>query len=469
MASSNAVVKKEKKQRTSPPILLLILGLIVVASALTYMIPAGAYDISQETGQYVAGSFHVIEATPVAPWNAIGLIYDSLLDNAGTIMMLLYYGGIIGVFIATGATEDFLAWLLYRLRDKGFIAVIIISTVMMSALGAFASTDALITFVAVGVIICRKLRLDPLVSVGVFYFGCFVGFCAGPTCAYVAQNLAGLPLYSGFLVRTTIWLFFTAVSIVYIVWYSKRILKNPQKSFMGDTRWLDNCAKPGEVEKTELAMSSPVIVTLMFGSFFFSAYALSETGLNWTKGQTFACLAAVAIICGLIRRQTVTEIMDAFTAGVKDMAFICFIVGVAGCIGTVLAAGNILPTIVNAITVPLSLVGKGVSVIVMLIMNLFINILIPSRGAQAALVIPLMNPITDILDITRQVSVTAFNLGDGLSNMINPLDGCTIGAITLAGVSYKQWFKWCFPITVILVILSAFILYFLASIGWTGL
>ena len=88
MASSNAVVKKEKKQRTSPPILLLILGLIVVASALTYMIPAGAYDISQETGQYVAGSFHVIEATPVAPWNAIGLIYDSLLDNAGTIMML---------------------------------------------------------------------------------------------------------------------------------------------------------------------------------------------------------------------------------------------------------------------------------------------------------------------------------------------------------------------------------------------
>ncbi len=469
MANTQAAAKKEKKQRTSPPLLLLVLVFLVIASFLTYLVPAGAYDVSETTGQYIVGSFHFIDASPVAPWNAIGLIYDSLLDNADTIMLVLYYGGIIGIFMATGATEDFLAWILYKLKDRGFIAVIVISTVMMSTLGAFANNDALIAFVAVGVIICRKLRLDPLVSMGIFYFGCFVGFCAGPTCAQVAQNLAGLPIYSGFLVRTVIWLFLTAVSIIYIIWYSKRILKDPAKGFMGDTKWLEECAAPGEVEKVDLKVSSPVIVALMFGGFFFSAYALSAAGLHWSKGQTFATLAAVAVVCGLIRKLTVTQIMDAFARGIKDMAFICFIIGAAGGIGTVLKAGNILPTVVNAVTAPLSQMGKGLSVIVMFIMNLFINILIPSRGAQAALMIPLMNPIADILDITRQVMVTAFNFGDGLSNMINPLDGCTIGALALAGISYKQWFKWCFPITVVLVIIGAILLYFLGVAGWSGI
>jgi len=466
-ANSQQKEASSKKKFKFPPLLVLILIMLLLASISTYLIPAGAFDQDEATGQLLAGTFHTIASSPVSPWNALSMIYEGMNNNADTINLVLFFGGIIGIFLSTGAVEDFLNWVIYRLKDRGIVAIVVLCTFMMSALGAFAASDALIAFVAVGVIICHKLRLDPLVSVGIFYYGCFVGFCTGPICAHVAQSIAGIPIYSGFLVRTVWWLFLTGVTVVYILWYCRRIRRDPTKSAMGNTLWLQDCvSETEEVVEVSFNLSSMLIVILMFGGFFFSAFAL--TTLGWHYGNVFASLSIVAVICAFLRKKTLEEIIDAFAGGLRDMAFIVFIIGAAATIGGVLKAGNVLPTIVYAVTLPLSAVSKGVSAIIMFIMNALINIMIPSRGAQAALVIPIMTPIADMLGITRQVAVTAFNLGDGLTNMINPLDGCTIGALALAGVSYDKWFKWCLPISLILMGLSCVFLYFLSMAGWVG-
>ncbi|MCC0694588.1 Na+/H+ antiporter NhaC family protein [Clostridioides sp. ES-S-0048-02] len=221
-------------------------------------------------------------------------------------------------------------------------------------------------------------------------------------------------------------------------------------------------------ENVRLSGSAVIVIVLLLGGFFFQAYEM--TSLGWSRGSSFDLLEILAIISALIRKKTADDIVKDFANGLKNMAFICFIMGAAATIGLVLQEGNVLPTIVNTVTVPLSTVTKGVSSIIMFLLNCIINIIIPSRGGQAAIVIPLMAQIGDMLEISRQIIVTAFSLGDGLTNMINPLDGATFAAIALGGVgSYGKWFKWAAPLTLILIILSCVMLYELTIIGWTGM
>lgn len=461
---------KGKQKRNAPPLIIMILFFILAASIFTYIIPAGAFDIDPNTKQNIAGTYHQIENTPISPFKALGMIYDGMNMVSRTINLLLFMGGVIGIFLSLGATEEVLNWTMYKLKDRGSNLIIIICCFMMSFIGAFAANNALISFSALGLLVSKKLRLDPLVGMGIFFYSTFIGFCTGPTGAYVAQGIADVPMYSGFAFRTVWWLVSTAVVTMYILWYSNRISKDPNKSLMGNTEWLDDLddIDQEEIERVDLTASSVITMVLLFGGFVFMAYAISK--LKWSQSIAFSVTAMLAIIAAFVRGRNVDDIIKEFSNGLKSMAFICFAIGAAATIGLVLQAGNILPTVINSVTSPLSMVSKGVSTIIMFILNAIINVIIPSRGGQAAIVIPIMAPIGDMLGITRQVVVTAFNLGDGITNMINPLDGATFGALSLSGVAlYGRWFKWAAPLTAILMILSSIMLYFVAVVGWTGL
>ena len=147
-------ISSKKKAFKFPPLLVLILIMLLLASVATYLVPAGAFEKDEATGQFLAGTFHTIASSPVSPWAALSMIYDGMNNNADTINLVLFFGGIIGIFLSTGAVEEFLNWVIYRLKDKGLVAIVVLCTFMMSALGAFAASDALIAFVAVGVISC---------------------------------------------------------------------------------------------------------------------------------------------------------------------------------------------------------------------------------------------------------------------------------------------------------------------------
>lgn len=457
----------KKQHLKAPPLVLLVLALIVVTSILTYLIPAGAFDMDPDTKTAIAGTFHYIDKTPVAPWTALGLIYDGMTSMAGTISLLLYFGGIFGVFLSLGAAEEVVNGIVCRMRGKGDLLIIFILTFLMSTIGAFAANNALIAFCAMGVIVSRKMRLDPLVGMGIFFYGTFIGFASGPMCAYIAQGIAGVELYSGFGVRTFWWLICTFVVAVYIAAYAVRIKKNPAKSLMGNTDWLEATAEE-DTSAAKVSASAIWTMVLLFGGVFFIAYALNT--LHWERGLCFGILAALSILAAVLRKKTVEEIVKSFSTGCAGMAFICFVMGAAAAIGLTLTRANVLPTIINAVVTPLSQVSKGVSAALMFVLNAFINILIPSRGGQAAVVIPIMAPIGDMLGITRQVVVSAFNMGDGITHMINPLDGATMGALALAGVgSYGKYFKWAAPLTLLLMALTCVFLGVLAVMGWTGM
>lgn len=236
----------QTKKLKAPPLILLVLGLIIAASILTYIIPAGAFDVDPETKTAIAGTFHYIDKTPVAPWTALGLIYDGMVSLAGTICLILYFGGIFGVFLSLGAAEEVVNGIVVRMRGKADTLIIFILTFLMSTIGAFAANNALIAFCTLGAIVSRKMKLDPLVGIGIFFYGTFIGFASGPMCAYIAQGIAGIELYSGFGMRTFWWLVCTFVVATYIAIYARRIKKNPAKSLMGSTEWLEATAEDDE-------------------------------------------------------------------------------------------------------------------------------------------------------------------------------------------------------------------------------
>ncbi len=465
---STKVTAVQNKKGSVPPLILMVLCFIIVASLLTYIIPSDAFHVDPETKATLAGTFHHIDKTPVAPWTALGYIYDGMVSLASTICLLLYFGGIFGVFLSLGAAEEVVNGIVARTRGQADTLVIFVLTFLMSAIGAFAANNALIAFCSLGLIVSRKMKLDPLVGIGIFFYGTFIGFASGPMCAYIAQGIAGVELYSGFGMRTFWWLVCTLVVACYIALYARRIKRNPAKSLMGNTDWLESESEEDEADATVPA-SAVIVMLLLFGGTFFMAYALNN--LKWERGLCFALLAVLAAISAVIRGKNAGEIVKEFSKGCAGMAFICFIMGAAAAIGMTLTKGNVLPTIINAVTVPLSRVSKGVSAALMFVLNAIINILIPSRGGQAAVVIPIMAPIGDMLGITRQVVVSAFNMGDGITNMINPLDGATMGAMTLAGLgsSYSKYFKWAVPLTLILMAMTCVFLGALASMGWTGM
>ena len=163
-------------------------------------------------------------------------------------------------------------------------------------------------------------------GIGIFFYGTFVGFASGPMCAYVAQGIAGVELYSGFAMRTFWWLVCTFVVAVYTACYARRIKKDPAKSLMGNTAWLE-AAEEAEAASASISASAVVVMLLLFGGTFFMAYALNT--LKWERGLCFAFLAALALISAVLRGKNIEEIVKSFSTGCAGMAFICFVMGAA--------------------------------------------------------------------------------------------------------------------------------------------
>lgn len=313
-----------KKSRSAPPLVLLVLLLLLIASVLTYIIPAGAFDVDPETGATIAGTFHYIEKTPVAPWTALGLIYDGMVSMASTISLILYFGGIFGVFLSLGAAEEVVNGHRHPHARQGRCA-----HHLRADLPHVHHRR-----------LCRQQRPDRLLLPGRHRQP---QDAAGPPgghrhllptapssalppvpCAPTSPRASpGVELYSGFAMRTFWWIACTFVVALYIALYARRIKKNPAKSLMGTTDW---CAAAGDSEADgSAAVSASAVITmlLLFGGTFFVAFALNN--LKWERGVCFAIMAILSIIAALIRGKNVEEIVKSFSAGCAGMAFICFV------------------------------------------------------------------------------------------------------------------------------------------------
>lgn len=450
-----------------PHIFFLMLGLIMIMSLLTYVIPAGQFA-ADEKGALLGDQFNFLDAqTPVSPWRALLFLFDGIKNSGFVISLLLVNGGTMGIILGTGAIDELTNWAIYKLQDKGIMVLIPIVFFLLGIIGGFGGGDQMIAIVPIGIMLARKLRLDPIVAVGVTFFASFIGFGTGPTNLMLPQVMMELPIYSGFGARMVTLLICLAIGCIYLTRYALKIAKDPSKSAMGNTEWLKDCANAGTMEEVKLNPRAVVVSAIFILQYVVIVYLF----LVQKKGYEYmpAVLMVAALLAGIIYKKSTDELGNEFAKGASGMGFICFIIGLATTMNLVMKNGNILHTLVYYATKPLSAIPVQISAIGMSAIIAFVNVLIPSASAKAAILFPIIKPISEALGMTPQLAVSAFQYGDGFTNLVSPALGVTVGSLSLAGVPFTKWFKFVMPVIIIMFVTCMVILYILGASGWTGL
>lgn len=452
MATSET--KQKKKKFEMPDTYLILFILVVIASIATYIAPAGQFervtDDAAGITKVVPGTYTETASSPTSLMDFFLSFQTGMVGTAPIIFLVLFTGGAFAVIEATGAIDAGMKAVINKTRNKELMLLVIV-TFLFSVGGTVGIVaNSVIAFVPIGIMLARAMKLDAIIGVSIIYLGAFAGFNTGfmnPFTLGIAQQIAELPLYSGMAFRIVIYAVIVAVTIWYITRYAKKVLKDPKNSLMGDQLFAEDEEKASSIETTQFTLTHKLILMYFVGCLGFYVYGTRQ--YNWDVGEMSAMFIAIAVGAGLIARMKGNDIVKTFIKGAQGLVYGALIIGVARAIVVILENGLILDTLVQAMSTSLEQLPAMVAAVGMFIGNAFFNILVPSGSGQAAVAMPILTPLADMLDIPRQVAVQAFQLGDGFTNSISPTSGVLMASLAVGGVSFNKWFKFMWPLMVL--------------------
>lgn len=461
---------KEKKAFKMPHLFWIMMGLLLITSLLTYVIPAGQFATDPETGKILGTRFNYLGyQTPVGPVAMFMTILEGLTSSSLIGYSVMVSGASVAIVMGTGAFDEFLDWAIYKLKDKDDTVLIMIMFALMVYLGAFGGSDALIAIVPVGVMFARKLRLDPICAIGVSTFATLLGFGTGPTKQTTTQLLMGVQIYGTFFTMFISMNIFMIVGMYFIVSYARKIKKDPTKSLMWDDGWRPEEAvvDTSSLKETKLSGRTIAVLLIYISQYIILVgYPLITGDTSLTFKMMIAIGIIVAILCGFIGGFSMDKIGNEFAKGLASMAFVAFVIGLAKVMSLVMTNGNILHTIVYWITRPLMNLPLAVASVGMTLVISVINLIIPSASSKAAILVPILSPIAEALGLMPELAVQAFQYGDGFTNMISPFLGWTVGSLVTAGVPFPKWMRWVLPKVFAFMALACLVMFGLTTFGW---
>ncbi len=456
-----------------PHLLWLMFGILALAAVATYIVPAGQFATDAD-GNILADQFAFLpEQTPVGPGATLMLVLDGLVAAAPIVFVVMMSGAGIAIVLEAKAFDNILNYAIYKLKDKGTIIIISVMFCLMVYIGGFSGSDALIAMVPVGVLFAKKLNLDAVSAMGVTTFATLIGFGTGPNNPLIPQLLIGLPPYSGFGLRFASMNLFMVLGLIMLLRYVAKIQKSPEKSLMYKEGWRPEAVavsaedEEGTLHEEKLRWQSLAIIAVFVGQFLVIIW-YSTTGGENTLNFMIAVNLIAAVVNGLIARFDANKLANTIAKGLTDMAFVGFVIGLARVMSLILVEGNILDSIVFYLTRPLAGVPLSVSTVVMLLIFASINFLIPSATSKAAILIPIVAPITTAIGLHPQLAIQAFQFGDGFTNLLSPVLAWLLGSCVMAGISYATWVKWVFPKVLLFLVVGCLIMVGLTAVGWTG-
>lgn len=463
MAMSTPKKEKQKKKFEMPHILIIIAVVVVFVCILSYIAPTGQFDLD-EKGNVIPGTYHAVERSTVNPWEALLMVKRGIENAASIISLMLVSGGAVTCIAASGAINDILDYAVYKLADKSVSVLVPSIVVLMGALGAFAGTDSMIVFVSVGLVICKRLRLDRICAMAMFYLGYVVGLGASFTGMYVIQSMAGVEPMTGMGVRFIMWVIFVGLNAWWCTRYAKKITKDPSKSLCGEMLQPD--ADMADFEAKPFPLRGILVVFTLFALYGF--YAIANRKWGWDQSYLLALQIILGFAAFAIYGKKMNDASKTFVKGACSMGGICLIMGCARVIGFVLTESNVMHTIANAAANAISGRGLAMAGAGLFLFTLILNLFIPSRNSKSAVMFPVLTPIGDICGLTRQVVAIAYQYGDFVTNCLTPMSGPLVGALGIAEIDYGKWFKYAAPLMAIYTVISFIAVAILASMGFVG-
>ncbi len=516
--------------RKVPHTYVIVFTLIVLAAITTWFVPGGEYVKEVGVVDGIEKSemvFKQIESQPQT-WEVFSAMVNGFKKGAGIIVFILMIGGAFWIMNDSRAIDvGILSFLDFvkKLDRYKFIRwiganniILVLIMLMFSIFGAvFGMSEETIAFMIVLVPLAISMGYDSITGVGIVFVAAGLGFAGAvlnPFTIGIAQGLADLPLFSGFEYRLVCWFIINLIGFAYILWYARKVKKNPLASpvYEEDAYWRKRTA--GQVEgidaktsKTAWAVYGATVIALMLFSIkypvstlkmgggegvtwpvlpvlsglfaitsllalrnkvhFFILNLLGYTivflivgvmGYEWYITEIAALFLAMGILSGAAMARDADTITKLFLEGAKDIMSAALVVGLAGGIIVILEDGKVVHTILHSMAQSMSNLGNIASVGIMYGIQTLINIFIPSGSAKAALTMPIMAPFSDLIGLSRQATVMAFQFGDGFTNMITPTSPVLIGVLGVAKIPYTKWVKWILPLIIGMTILGFLLL-----------
>jgi uncharacterized ion transporter superfamily protein YfcC len=422
--------------------LALLVAFVLVAAALTFVLPAGRFDRREDPATkrtvVVPGSYRYVPANPVGPFQAMVAIPKGMVAGASLIFLVFIAGGAFGIVDRTGALRHGVEWLADRLQNRERLVVPISCVVFATGGVVEGMWEEIIALVPVLLLLTRRVGFDAVTAVGMSLGAAGVGAAFSPMNPFavgIAQKLAELPLMSGWPFRTA----FLIPAVAIWTWGTMRHALRTRTA----------PEQPASAARAELTSRHACALLALVATF--PVLTLGVLLADWDLDQMSATFFIMGLVVGMVSGLGIRGTTDAFIDGCRAMVYAAILLGVARSIFVVLDQGRVVDTIVNALVTPLSRFPVAVFAAGVSGVHALLALPVPSSSGRAALAMPFYVPLADLLGLPRQVLVLATQYWPGVLGTVLPTDGALMAVLTLAGLSYQQWLKFALPLCAMLM------------------
>ncbi len=422
-----------------------MLGGILLAWILTFIIPQGAFVRLEdpETGRNVVvpGSYEKISSESLSFFDMILSVPEGIISRADLIVLILLVGGSFYVIEKTGALGQGLQWVVDLLKGRESLALAIVSLLFTVAGLTIGLQEEIIAMAPILILFTRSMGFNALTAIGVSFGSAIIGAAFSPINPFavvIAQREAELSLLSGTAFR--IWI----LAIAFVLW----------TAYMVSYARRNRCLKePMANHGQTLSIGNILILLLLFATFTLVTWGLMLW--DWGFNELSACFFTLGLIAGILGKLGVNGTAKAFSGGFKEMIFAGVILGLASSITLLLQKGAVIDTLVYGLFSPMEGLPPGISALGMLGSQALLHLPVPSYSGQAILTMPVLIPLSDLIGITRQTCVLAYQYGAVNMDLLIPTNGALMGILAVAGISFDRWVRFIWKPALIIFILAA--------------
>lgn len=486
-----ALPQKKSRKFTFPTAFTILFILLVLIAIATWIIPAGKYQVDAD-GAPIPGTYQPVPANPqkllvsalMGPVNGMYGIEDAAgnvsIWNSGELfgaidvaLFILIIGGFLGVTMKTGAISAGIAWVVTKLKGKEKWMFPVLMTIFAIGGTSYGMAEETLAFYALIITVMLAAGYDGLAAAALILLGAgigVIGSTVNPFATGIASGFAGTTISEGLIGRVVILVIGTILGIIFVMRYAEKVKKDPSKSLIysakaeNEQQFMSGGAEGAEGEK--FTGRHKLILVLFFLAFAVMVYGVvpwADLGLPiptwwWWFPEMTACFLFFGILIGIIGRLPEKVLVDTFVDGARDMLGVALIIGVARGITVVMNNGLITDTVLYWAEQALSGLGGVGFILVTYLLYLPLSFLIPSSSGLATVSMPIMAPLAQFANVPSYLVVTAYQTANGLVNLFTPTSAVVMGGLAIARVGYGTWWRFVWPLLLLLAVLSMLVL-----------
>ena len=462
--------KKEKKKVGTINAFVIIFAVIIGCWLLSFLIAPGAFERTVMNGRTVVvpNSFHSVPKIYLGPQAIFQAIPNGLVSSASMMFLVMLVAGCIEVYKQTGTLDKAVAGVLAKSDTMGSEKILCAIMFVFGCLGGFLGwNEQIVPFIPIIISLCLALGYDLMTGVACSAMVDMISFSFSPTSVYtvgISDEIAQLPMFSGFLFRLVLLIIANIIMAIYVLRYARGVKSGKIASLTADLDDSKFRIDYSETLKDPLNKRQSISLVVFLVTFVASIVGVSTMG--WSMNDLSACFLFTAIAAGLINRIPASKLVNVIIAGAKDGLAPALVIGLARGIQWILTASAIIDPIINSISKPLMAMPKYLTPIAVMIVIALFNGLITSGSAKAMALMPILIPLADLVGMTRQTMILAFQFGDGLTNSAWFTSGTLLIFLTIAGIPLKKWWKFVTPLLLILTVVCVIALLVATKINY---